>query len=135
MRTPPFHVQLCRQARELATQERGKPKQVSLRRATSAAYYALFHFLIDQATRQIIGSRAADANQRHWLARAFKHNEMAEVSKSFGSGNLPRRAMFHTQPIQVPKSLRSIASAFLELQEARHEADYDLLRPFVVMRS
>ena len=40
---------LLRQARDLATKEPRRPSQASLRRAVSAAYYALFHLLVDEA--------------------------------------------------------------------------------------
>ena len=40
---------LLRQARHLATKEPRRPSQASLRRAVSAAYYALFHLLVDEA--------------------------------------------------------------------------------------
>ena len=32
----------------------GKPKQASLRRALSTAYYALFHLLVDEATKMFV---------------------------------------------------------------------------------
>ena len=41
-----FHQDLLKQAIQLARNESRKPKQASLRRAVSTAYYALFHFLI-----------------------------------------------------------------------------------------
>ena len=46
-----LHDDLLAQARHLATRERRRPKQASLRRAVSAAYYALFHYLIDDVVR------------------------------------------------------------------------------------
>jgi len=41
---------LLDQANRLARSEKSKPKQASLRRAVSTAYYALFHLLIAEAT-------------------------------------------------------------------------------------
>jgi poly-beta-hydroxyalkanoate depolymerase len=49
--------------------------QATLRRAVSTAYYALFHFMIDEACRN--WSRA---EQRHRLARVFEHKQMADAS-------------------------------------------------------
>jgi len=37
---------LLEQAAHLASRERGRPRQVSLRRAISTAYYSLFHLVI-----------------------------------------------------------------------------------------
>ena len=42
---------LLEQANHLARREPKRPKQASLRRAVSTAYYALFHLLIGQAVR------------------------------------------------------------------------------------
>ncbi len=42
-----FHDDLLEQANHLARRERGRPRQASLRRAVSSAYYALFHLLIE----------------------------------------------------------------------------------------
>ena len=41
----PFPNDLLEQARHLANREPKRPKQASLRRAVSTAYYAIFHLL------------------------------------------------------------------------------------------
>ncbi len=46
-----LHDDLLEQAKHLANREPRRPKQASLRRAISAAYYALFHLLVDEATK------------------------------------------------------------------------------------
>ena len=45
-----FTDDLLAQADLLLHLEKRRPKQASLRRAVSAAYYALFHFLIEEST-------------------------------------------------------------------------------------
>jgi uncharacterized protein (UPF0332 family) len=50
------------------------PKQATLRRAVSTAYYALFHLLIDQAV-----SKWAVERQRSILARTFEHGKMKGI--------------------------------------------------------
>jgi len=62
----PFADDLLEQAHHLATREAGEPKQASLRRAVSTAYYALFHLLIDEAVSQWSVER-----QRSILARTL----------------------------------------------------------------
>lgn len=61
--------------------------------------------------------------------RAFVHGEMKKAceqfAKSSGPGNL---AHLVTAPIE-PELMR-LAAAFVELQEARHAADYDLSESF-----
>ena len=63
---------LLAQARLLAEKEPRRPKQASLRRAVSAAYYALFHLLVDEASRRLVGGSNRTA-LRSSLARAFDH--------------------------------------------------------------
>jgi len=45
----PYPDHLLEQAHHLAKRERNRPRQASLRRAVSTAYYALFHLLISEA--------------------------------------------------------------------------------------
>src|SRR6266478_1063436 len=83
----PFADDLLELAQDLANKEPTNPKQASLRRAVSTAYYALFHLLIDDAV-----SKWAAERQRSILARTFEHDkmkricgEMLKVVKSGGS--------------------------------------------------
>lgn len=122
-----MHRQLLEQARHLVRREPKRPRQASLRRGVSTAYYALFHFLIDQACRSMLGGGTRHRPARLILGRAFAHGTMAQAARPFNGGSLP--AWFNwTTPI--PVLLRDIAKAFRELQQQRHRADYDLSQPF-----
>ena len=55
----PFPDDLLEQAIDLAMKETGEPKQAGLRRAVSTAYYALFHFLIEEVVNKWASSAAA----------------------------------------------------------------------------
>lgn len=57
-----LHGDLLAQARSLLRREPRRPKQASLRRAVSTAYYALFHLLIHEATRMLVSGAALDTN-------------------------------------------------------------------------
>lgn len=124
-----LHSDLLAQARHLASKEPQRPKQASLRRAASSAYYALFHFLIGKSTRLIVSGGGTDRQVlRNAVSRAFKHAHMASVSRAFsGPNNNAWKALF---PGPVPSDLVTVASTFADLQQARHEADYDLTRDF-----
>lgn len=50
-----MHEDLFAQAEMLARVDTRKPKQVNLRRAVSAAYYGVFHYLVDEACRCVFG--------------------------------------------------------------------------------
>lgn len=120
----PLFRQLLSQARRLAHPRR--PRHGNLRRAISAAYYALFHLLVDEACRAIVGTAKQRRPYRDILARAFQHASMSDACKSFAGSTLPQ-SIRNRLPTQwtVPTGLRRVAQTFREAQERRHLADYD----------
>jgi uncharacterized protein (UPF0332 family) len=122
-----IHKDLLEQAKHLVYRETNRPKQASLRRAVSAAYYALFHLLVSEATKLIRPARI-----RVHVRRLYEHGSMRSVCKTWALGsvaNLPTQsAAIATSPIEP--DLRAVAAAFVDLQEARHRADYDLTQLF-----
>ena len=98
----------------------------------SAAYYAVFHFLVDEATRELLPQQTKAL--RHVVARTFVHTEMAEASKGFSKAYTKGISELHDSlraciPSNVIEaSVGSMCAAFADLQEARHKADYDLSR-------
>ena len=131
-----MHRDLIEQARLLAIHDiKGKPKQANLRRAVSAAYYALFHFFVDEACRAIVGTQHSQQGYRNSLARAFVHTTMKGACSSFAGSQLPTpvlKALPRNSDgtYEVPKPIQSIAATFRELQQKRYLADYDLSERF-----
>lgn len=129
-----MHVDLFEQARFLATRDARRPKQVNLRRAVSAAYYAVFHFLVDAACRMQLGNQHQQAGFRHALGRAFTHTALKSACSGFGGGNLKKdicKGLPLTNGVYViPKPIQNLAAAFVELQRRRHLADYDRTENF-----
>ncbi len=117
-----LHDDLLDQARHLVSQEKGKPKQASLRRAISTAYYALFHLLINEASRMVV----TNPTLRVLVSRTFVHGEMYKASRSFLGGNLPQKFDDLTAKAALSNPLRNVARVFVVLQDARHNADYNL---------
>jgi hypothetical protein len=120
-----LHDDLLDQAEQLAQWDRTRPKQASLRRAISAAYYALFHLLVREATNSLVSLPGL----RELVPRAFDHSEMKQACRPFGAASLPA----HLTPIvggSVPADLQLVANTFVELQQSRHEADYNVAREF-----
>ncbi|MBZ5623261.1 MAG: hypothetical protein LAQ69_31745 [Acidobacteriia bacterium] len=107
-----FPDDLLEQAYDLAHKEAANPKQASLRRAVSTAYYALFHLLIDEAV-----SKWAVERQRSILARTFEHSKMKGISDDV------LRAV--KSGATLPPELHTVAHAFIQLQQHRQTADYD----------
>ncbi|MCP4593516.1 MAG: hypothetical protein GY842_22490 [bacterium] len=119
-----LHADLLEQARHLLRKEPRRPKQASLRRAVSAAYYAFFHLLVHESSKKLI-SGATHARLRALTARAFEHGTMKQASRAFASGGLPP-GLQPILPHGVPAEIRKLADVFVNLQNARHGADYDV---------
>jgi hypothetical protein len=115
---------LLEQARFLAQREKLKPKQASLRRAVSTAYYAVFYLLAGEAATQ-----ACSANievLRLQVQRALKHTTMQAAAQPFRATNLPDH-LKGLVSLPLEPELISVAKGFISLQEQRHKADYDML--------
>jgi hypothetical protein len=96
----------------------GEPQQACFRRAISTAYYALFHLLVQEAVQNWNGPPTTQLG----LERKFEHRTMKEVSNSVVKGNWRR---WSNPSPAVPTQLSGVAAAFVDLQEKRHQADYD----------
>jgi uncharacterized protein (UPF0332 family) len=117
-----FADDLLEQAQHLANRERKEPRQASLRRAISTAYYALFHLLISEATLNWKRVEYRDA-----LARVFEHGKMKSACRK-KMGELT--ASYKTNrrsgsELTVAQHLYRVAETFVEAQNNRHAADYD----------
>jgi hypothetical protein len=110
-------------ADHLSRRERRKPRQASLRRAVSTAYYALFHLLIEDATKRWSGHK----DSRVGLARAFEHSNMERASKAFQK---PNWEGFDGKDVLIPQDLQNVARVFASLQAERHRADYNYAARF-----
>jgi hypothetical protein len=92
--------------------------EADARRAVSAGYYALFHRLASSGARVFAGAGHATVAQ---VARAFEHRTMSRTCKLLVSSG-------HRKPSDA--RLAMVAGIFVELQEERHTADYNLSAPF-----
>ena len=106
----------------------GRPDPAKLRRSISTAYYAVFSLLVEAGSSAIGGTGSRNKMMRGTLARLFQHSEMYEASAGFANSN-PAEKWKHclgNQPIS--QDLATVAAKFRDLQQARHEADYDILK-------
>jgi hypothetical protein len=86
----------------------------------SAAYYAVFHFLISEAT-----ANWNNALLRAALGRAYDHGIMRTASnRILSTKDFP----FIGEHPGVVSDLRFVAQTFSQLQEDRHFADYNLTK-------
>lgn len=122
-----YAEQLLEQARKLATQEKKKPRQASLRRAVSTAYYSVFHRI---AERGAVLMDVQHSRLRPIVRRAFEHSVIRKVAEQLKDGRLPAPWAKALDRPPSPHLVR-LGDVFLELQQARHEADYDFGRNFL----
>ena len=94
-------------------ERRGRPQQMQLRKAVSAAYYALFHALAGSNADTLIGAAPQFRNLSAWTQtyRALDHG-------------FARRQINRGLAEFVPV-VQDFGNAFAILQEERHKADYD----------
>ena len=104
---------LLEQAQHLAGRERGKPRQASLRRAVSTAYYALFHLLLVEAAQQAVPG--AIRTLRPLAARAINHGDLKKVALWFApGGNLPAPL---AGSLSISADMRLFADTCIRLQQ------------------
>jgi hypothetical protein len=113
-----YHDDLLTQALQLIRVT--PPSQLALRRAVSAAYYAVFHYLIAEAT-----SNWNNVPLRTALGRGYDHSTMKAASNRIL--NLKDFPYTGGEPTAVA-NLRFVAQTFSQLQEDRHFADYNLTK-------
>jgi len=118
---------LLEQAYHLARREPKRPRQASLRRAISTSYYALFHLLISEATRNW-----KQSSQRAALGRFFQHGSMAKASDKqkadcnrFLTSNPPPAPGLDTDCMT---RLQTVSFAFYQAYQQRQTADYDTVK-------
>ena len=124
-----LHGDLLALARDLEARAGGPPVQAALRRAVSTAYYALFHMLVDEATRRMFGGDRAEL--RACLSRGFAHRTMNNVARAFMRGAAPPKLAPALGGLAPQPELVEIAQTFNDLQQARELADYDVAHAFV----
>jgi hypothetical protein len=105
-----LHHDLLEQAEHLVARERKKPKQASLRRAVSAAYYALFHLLVNDGARLLSPTQPPGLSRR--VQRAFNHSDMRTVCKGFVEADVA--VCDAKPPNQIPAPTRALLTLPLE---------------------
>ena len=101
-------------ARSLASPSHPEPGQAALARAVSTAYYALFHALARTAADSLVGEAATELSAPAWRQtyRALDHGAA-------------KAACTHARRLGFPADIAACAEIFIELQQSRHDADYD----------
>ncbi len=105
---------LIETARGLVNLNQENPSQADLNRALSSAYYALFHALCLNCADTWVGSTENDRSQPAWQ-QVYRSPNHKTVKSKCRSNEMSR----------FSRGIQGFADTFVELQEKRHEADYD----------
>lgn len=118
---------LIKHAQRLIKSGKGKPKQVELKRAVSAAYYSLFHRFLKAAADDLIGSTATARRSSAYklIYRGFEHSRMRTTAIDATKATMPPKLVEASGYTQFSEQIQAAARAFVELQQKRHSADYD----------
>src|SRR3981189_3704804 len=118
---------LFEQASKLISPQAGRPRQVDVRRAISAAYYALFHATITGAVDQFIGVTNRDRSRYGLGYRSVSHTWLRDLCKEVQKPTLSNKFKPYAPPSGFGPNITAFAAAVVELQEKRHSADYDVM--------
>jgi hypothetical protein len=133
MRRPIKPEWLLRLARELATGTggAGQPRNTNLRRASSTAYYALFHAISLGTAREALPG--ALESEHFSYARYVSHAAIKQVCGWLSGAAPPQHLLDTVTRLRRNVGLSDVATVFTALQEGREEADYnhdaDINRP------
>jgi len=118
---------LFEQADKLITPQTGRPRQVDIRRAISAAYYAIFHATVTAAADQFVGLTNRDESRYGLLYRSVDHKWLRELCKEVQKTTLSSNFRPYAPPGGFGVDIAEFAAAVVALQIKRHTADYDVM--------
>ena len=84
-----LHEAFRHQAHALMVVDKTKPKPINLRRSVSAAYYAVFHLLVAEATARVVGAKTAGVVADDLRAQVTRWYGHAEMNSLRGSTSAP----------------------------------------------
>jgi hypothetical protein len=102
-----------------------------IRRAISAAYAALFHFILTQAADSVVGARYRGEVRYALANRSVSRVALRGLCLAVAKPVLPERLRPHVSAQRFGTSMRLFGGAFPQRQDRRHEADYDPSVSFV----
>lgn len=116
---------LLAQASRLASREAGAPRQVDLRRAISAAYYAVFHKVLTAAADEIVGVGRRSSALYELTYRSIDHGRLRKLCEDAQKMRLPPKIARYVTSGQFSSEMQTFAAGLVELHQHRHSADYD----------
>ena len=109
-------------------EDSGVSAEARVRRSISTSYYALFHFLVNEACSRLVG--AGGIQRRRILGRSFTHSGIRTALGKVRGANIDPSIHEFMQgpggPVPPPAFAQALAAVFVAVEGARNDADYDL---------
>ena len=119
--------------RLIAAPSAGPPRQVDLRRAISAAYYALFHLTLTALADEMVGTSRRGTLRYGLLHRSVDHRAIKDLCVAISKATPPQKYAIYLPVHRFGRDLLAFAEAFTELQDKRLQADYDVTARFLTV--
>jgi uncharacterized protein (UPF0332 family) len=103
----------------------GPPRQVDLRRAISAAYYGVFHYVVRAAADEVVGITQRASPRYTLVYRSADYRALRDLCTEAKKQQLSARYHRYAPQNGFGANVQAFATAVVELQEKRHSADYD----------
>ncbi len=104
----------------------GAPRQVDIRRAISAAYYSVFHYVATMAADEFIGNTQRGTQIYTFVYRSIDHRFFKELCTEVKKTSLAARYRKYIISGSLGIDIIHFASAVPGLQEKRHTAGSNL---------
>lgn len=116
---------LFEQAERLVAEGAARSSQEDLRRAVSAAYYALFHQCLTAAADTLLGADTRASDLYALAYRSVDHRRLKDLCVEYAKQQPSRRYADHLRVGDLDQDLVAYAEMVLELYQSRASADYD----------
>lgn len=104
---------------------RGRPRRVDLRRAVSSAYYAVFHAVLAVCADEFVGQGSQRSAEYAMAYRSIDHRTAKRLCLELGKQTPAKAYQTHWPVGGFGADIQAVGVGLVELQEARHRADYD----------
>lgn len=108
----------------------GAPRQSDIRRAISAAYYGVFHFVLTALADEVVGSTKRGTSRYELVYRSLDHRRLKDLCSEVAKPTLPPKYRPYEPSIGFGSNIPGFATAIIELQDKRHRADYSQIMRF-----
>lgn len=102
-----------------------RPRQVDIRRAISASYYAVFHLVLTAIADEFVGKTQRNELRYVLVYRNLDHRTFRLICEEVAKPTVPQRLQKYLPAGGLERNLRSFSDIAVRLQALRHDADYD----------